>query len=969
MKRIILFVLLLLAVSAQAQKVSGTVRGVLQDSSSSALISDATVSVLRTKDSSLISFTLTDSKGRFEINNIEAGDYKLIASYTSLRTLVKKFTIAAEKPLVDMGTIVMDRNYKALDEVIIAEAPVKISGDTIAYKADAFKTKPNATVEDLLKKLPGVQVERDGTVKAQGENVQKVYVDGKEFFSNDPKLATKNLTADMVDQVQVYDDMSEQAKFNGIDDGSRSKAINLKLKKDKKKGLFGKAYAGAGGPGGRYDVGLNANAFKGATQTSIIAKSNNNNNIGFTLSDMLGTMGGGMGMGSMSGGGGGGSMMMGAMGSGMNMVSTGAGGMGGMMGGMGIGSAGNSGITRSTQIGVNYRDTWSKTFDVNGSYFFNQTRNQIERETFRKTFFDSSTLGRDGFNRSQTQNDNHRFNFNVVSTIDSFNSIIYNPNLSYQRSYNSFSRDSSMQYRINQDGSQYLLNNNIINSNTEGEGYNFTNNLIWRKKFRRTGRTFSLNLNGTFGHNERNILQLTDFESFNANGTKEQDSVANVLNANESNTRNYRAGFSYTEPIARDKILEFNYGYTNNNSRSLREVLGYDNTTGLHSIKNPVLSNEFENENYSHRFGTNLRVVKKKYNYQFGFAMQRATLNSNNLTTKKEFSQNFTNFFPTFSFNYQFARSRSLRINYRGTNRMPSVSQLQNVPDVTNSLNVYVGNPALKQEFTNNITISYTFFDIIKFRNFFVFLNFNNTMDKISNSITQRRNGQQITMPVNLDGAFGLSGSLNYGLPIKKLNGGNFNTNTRFQYNRDVNRLIDSAKSIQSYQNNFTVGEDLRLSYNYKEKLDLGIGVSSSYTSVRNNNTTVQGNNQSYFTHVFTGDMTYVLPKGFSIATDFDFNMYTGRSDGFNQNFFLWNASVAKELFKNKKGELRFSVNDILKQNVSINRTVQQNYIEDTRANVLQRFFMVTFTYKLNRMGGRNMPRAMERATRGIRIQ
>lgn len=277
-------------------------KGILQDSASSTLIADATVSIVRTQDSSLISFTLTDSRGRFEIRNVELGEYKLMASFSGLRTLAKKFSVSAASPSVDLGTLLMDRNYKALDEVVITEAPVKISGDTIAYKADAFKTKPNATVEDLLKKLPGVQVERDGTVKAQGENVQKVYVDGKEFFSNDPKLATKNLTADMVDQVQVYDDMSEQAKFNGIDDGSRAKAINLKLKKDKKKGLFGRAYAGAGGPGNRYDAGITANAFKGATQTSLIAKSNNNNNIGFTLSDMIGSMGG------MGGGMGGGMM-------------------------------------------------------------------------------------------------------------------------------------------------------------------------------------------------------------------------------------------------------------------------------------------------------------------------------------------------------------------------------------------------------------------------------------------------------------------------------------------------------------------------------------------------------------------------------------------------------------------------------------------------------------------------------------
>ncbi|HEX8315312.1 MAG TPA: carboxypeptidase-like regulatory domain-containing protein, partial [Flavisolibacter sp.] len=331
MKKVYLFALALFCISlaASAQKVSGTIKGILQDSVSATVLSDATISVIKLPDSSLVSFTLTTSSGYFEIKNLEPGEYLVTSSFVGLRTFKKKFTISVANPVEDFGTVRLQRADKYLDEVVITEAPVKVNGDTISYKADAFKTKPNATVEDLLKKLPGVQVERDGTVKAQGENVQKVYVDGKEFFGNDPKLATKNLTADMVDRVDVYDDMSEQAKFNGIDDGSRAKAINLKLKKDKKKGIFGKVNAGYGSEG-RYDAGVTANYFKGATQANIIAKSNNTNNVGYTMSDMLGMFSGGGGSMTMGGGG----NMGGGIGGGGMMV------MGGNRGGGGSGNPG-----------------------------------------------------------------------------------------------------------------------------------------------------------------------------------------------------------------------------------------------------------------------------------------------------------------------------------------------------------------------------------------------------------------------------------------------------------------------------------------------------------------------------------------------------------------------------------------------------------------------------------------------------
>src|SRR6266498_4239556 len=297
---------------AIAQNISGSVKGKLVDTAAKQALSEATVSVISTIDSSLVSYTLSNKQGSFEIKDLDAGDYRIVISFQGYQTFNKKFAITAAKKLADLGEIKMEKEYKALGEVIITDdAPIKIKNDTVEFKSDAFKTKPNATVEDLLKKVPGMQVDKDGNVKTQGEQVQKVYVDGKEFFGTDPKLATKNLTADMVESVQVFDDMSDQAKFTKIDDGSRQKAINIKLKKDKKKGYFGRALA-AYGDQGRYEGNMSINKFNGDEQLSLLMNANNINKQGFSFSDIVTAMGGfqnigsggGMGGGAFGGGGG-----------------------------------------------------------------------------------------------------------------------------------------------------------------------------------------------------------------------------------------------------------------------------------------------------------------------------------------------------------------------------------------------------------------------------------------------------------------------------------------------------------------------------------------------------------------------------------------------------------------------------------------------------------------------------------------
>ncbi|MGZ8544600.1 MAG: outer membrane beta-barrel family protein [Flavisolibacter sp.] len=932
-----LLVLSMAGFGATAQKVAGTVKGILQDSISATLISDATVSVVRTRDSSLISFSLTSRNGAFEIKNLDAGEYHLISSFQGLQTRKTKFVISQQSPVADLGLIKLDRFYKELEGVVVTdEAPVRIKGDTLAFNADAFKTKPNATAEDLLKKLPGVQVDRDGTVKAQGENVQKVYVDGKEFFGNDPKLATKNLAAEMIDQVEIFDDMSEQAKFNGVDDGSRSKAINLKLKKEKKKGVFGKAYAGYG-TNERYDAGLTANLFKGAMQTSLIAKSNNTNNIGYTVNDMLGMFGGGGGM-------------IGGRSGGMNLVRVGGSG-GGNFGGLNLGSAG-SGLTSSTQLGLNYRDTWSPSFDLSGSYFYNRTQTRNNQSSLRQTFVNDTTYINDQLRQSLSRNDNHRMNLHMTWRVDSLNSIIYSPSISYQNSLNESDDTTSFFSQVLQSKEELNQSRQFINGT--GEGLNWTNNLVWRKKFSRTGRTLSVTLNNTLNNSLRE-----NYNVFNA-----KFNPRNNYNNTDGNTRNYGAGFSYTEPLSRNKVMEFNYNYSRNKSESDRESFAYNNTTGKYDQPDMLQTNHFQNINESHRGGANFRVVQKKYNYQLGVSVQHTNLVSDNLTKNTLEDQQFLNFFPTASFNYQFQRSRSLRFNYRGSTRQPSINQLQDILDISNAPYYYIGNAGLKPEFTNNIMLSYNFFDMVKFRNLFAYITYNNTYNRIANSVTINADGTQLTRPVNMNGYYMLSGNFNVGFPIKKMKGGNFNTTTRAMVNREPGLF----NGVKNFTNNINIGEDLRLNYNYKEKLDLGITASINYNSIKYSNPGSFNQDQSYFTHSYSADVSYTLPKNFILATDFDYTFNTGRTAGYNQNFALWNASLAKLVFKNKRGEIKASVFDIMNQNISITRNIGANYVEDVRNMTLQRYFMLTFTYNINRMGGKSMPAMLERATRGVRI-
>lgn len=909
LRSVILFLFsLLLFEKLNAQKNTGTLKGKVVDSVAHSPVPEATISVINLSDSSLASFSFSDKQGDFETQKLEYGTYAVMISHQGLETIIKTFSIDDKKPVVSLGKLNMVKQYTSLNEVIVKNIiPIVVNGDTVQFNASAFKTKPNATAEDLLKKLPGVQVDREGNVKSQGEDVQKVLVDGKEFFGKDPKMATKNLTADMIESVQVFDDMSEQAKFSRIDDGSRSKTINLKLKKDKKKGNFGRAALSAG-TDDRYEGNFSMNRFNGDQQISLLANVNNINKTGYAI-----------------------------VGNGTSLFSN----------GNDLRDA--TGITRSISTGLNFSNDWGKKIKANGSYFFSNTNRQDQQETYRRSFFplDSVALLTRNSN-TRNMNQNHRFNLRFEFTIDSMNSIMYIPRFTVQRSENYYNDSSNIM--ASKPGLEYLaLTNRNINTRIL-DGTDLSQNLLYRKKFKKTGRTFTLGWNNSMGNSKDLGYSKSPFYLYKQDGSLDQFTDQNQQSRRQIQSNNNVLSTSITEAIGKNKLVELNYAYTYNQSSSDRQTMNYNNSTKKYDISNLALTNDFSNIYAANRIGANFRLQQEKFNFQLGGGIQYSSLSSHSfraLTGKDSLTeQRYTNIFPTANFRYSPAKNKNLGFSYRGRTNQPSIIQLQDVQDVSNPLQVYTGNPFLDQEFNHSISLNYTSFNRTSFKYASYNLSMQTTDNKIVNSIDSANRGVQTIMPVNLDGAYHFSSLATFGFPFKnkKMEGSGLNFSTSLAYNRDVSMLykrINIGKTIMASQ---SAGVNL----NFNEKLDFSLNANLAYNRVSYSVNTYL--NDDYLNQTYSAAVTWFLPLNFILSTEMDYYINSGRADGYNQSFPYWNGYLAKQLFENNQAEIRFSVNDILNQNTKIDRFAIENYIEDTRSNVLQRYFMISFMYNLSRL-------------------
>lgn len=904
--------LLVLSFATGAQTTRGSVQGTLFDSSLTKPLAGASVSVMSLPDSIVVKVTLSDAQGLFAAANLPFGDYLLQASFSGLETLEKPFTLDASQPLFNAGDLVIKPPPKLMEGIVIKTSPITINGDTTDIKVSQFKTIPNATTEDLLKKLPGVEVEKDGTVKTQGEKVTRILVDGKRFFGKDPKMATRNLPADMIERIQLIDAKSDQSEFSGFDDGERVQTINIITKKDKKNGLFGKGSAAAGTEG-RSAAAVSANLFKNNRQLSVVAQANNTNSQEFTVQDFLGTMG-----------------------SGANNNRRGA-----------AGAPVQAGIATTRAAGVNYNEQLGDRTQMNASYSFDNIRFDQDRSRIRETFFaNDSSL----FNSAQTaaanNNKNHRLNLEFNHSFDSFNTLLIRPELNLQQTDN-FTETASFTTR----GKTVTLNrvNNFIHS--YNSGHDFSNSVLYRHRFAKPGRSFSINLTQRANSNDWN----RDNVAYTTRPSGRVDTLDQV-SGNDRGGRSLGANLSVTERLSARAQLELTYAYNNTVNHADQKTFRRNKATGNYDIEVDNLTNRFENTNTSHRTGLNYRLqASPALNLSAGLAVQRASLESYNITKERHIQQAFTNLFPNVQLTYRENRRKNLRVSYRGATRQPTVMQLQDVLDNSQVLHIRSGNPELKQEFSNDLTIRYNTFNTTSLKQFSVNINGSLVRNKIANThfINATSDsvlvdgfkigpGVQYSKFRNLNGSFDFGGSVNYSFPVTKSSGNFLQLGTRLHFDREVN-LINNQ---MSNTDNYLLAGTVKLTLNLKERFDLNFTSNTQYNIARYSVYSLDGAN--YLVQRFGLEPTYTTKNGWVLAADLDYYFNRGLTPGFNQSVPLLNSSISK-LFWARRAEVKLSGFDLLNQNVSLTRNIEQNYIEDVRTQILKGYFLLGFIYHLNK--------------------
>lgn len=937
MKKVALLLIIFSFGTLFSQSNQFTVTGKVLDSETKETLVGANVLLTSNKDNSQL-FALTDKQGKFSIEKVPQGPYKLKITFIGYEAYEKEIKVHSHEK-TNLGDIFVVQTAIQKEAIEVnAQAPIgRQIEDTTEFSANSFKTKPDAVAEDLIKKMPGVEVERDGTVKAQGEEVKKVLVDGKPFFGDDPTLALKNLPAESIDRIQVFDKLSDQAEFTGFDDGQSQKTMNIITKQDRKLGSFGKLTAG-GGSQDRYSTSGNVNLFSQERRISILAMSNNVNQQNFSMQDI-------MGISSNSG-----QRRFGPPG---GMRPPGGGRPGG---GRHPSSDGfnpfnflvgqQSGISTSHAIGINYSEIFWENLDITGSYFFNISKNNNNQLTYRDYISEDYTGQKyNQYSISNIDNYNHRLNFQIKYSIDSSNSMIWRPSMIFQ-GYDANGTVNAANY-FNKDTLSSTANKTISDNNA----INLSSDLLYRLKLNNTGRTFSINFTTNYS-NRKGTGNLYTLNGSLSNNVFTIDSVDQNSN---TKTNGYTLGTNimFTEPIDSNSQLQISYNANYQNNYSDKLTYSWNDLISDYSIIDSILSNKFDNDYVTQRAGLGYRIRNDEMNLDFTLNYQRADLLSNqefpNILEQK---YAFDDFLPSLRFRYKFSQNSNLRMHYRTNTQAPSITQLQNVIDNSNSLQLSAGNPNLEQQVNHSFVTHYMNLTQDLTNIFMIFFNVNLRNNYITNSTyiaakdTIVENGimlpagGQLTKPINTTGYFDARTFINYGFPLSFI-GSNLNLGVNASYTRTPTLINYKKNNSDAY----AIGGQIAINSNISDYVDFRIALRVNNNTTKNSLSTSSDNNYiSYNTEV---SFNWIFWEDFFITSEFNSQYYSGLYVDKDNNYNLLNIGIGKKFLANNRGEIRLTAYDLLNQNKSVETNLYDYYNEYVRNDVLKQYVLLTFSYFL----------------------
>ena len=916
--------------------VAGTIWGIFESDSAGMALPGANVRLLRAADSSLVKGMATGPDGRFLFSGVQQGDYILSASF--LGHLTSFIPVPATRfrgnRNIDLGKITLRESAIALSGAVIeGQAPeVVVKEDTLEYNPAAFKVQEGSVVEDLLKRMPGIEVEADGAITSAGRSVRRVTVNGKEFFGNDPRMATQNLTVEMIDKVQVIEKQTEQSILTGVDDGETETIINLVIKKNMMKGWMGNITAGMGAlvdnrnnEGPRYTAQGRLMKFTEETQTTFIVNGNNINRQGFT--------------------------------DGGNAVRMNSGG-GGDRGGGG----GGGGITNSHSFGFNSSTVISEKLRIGGDLSYNFSETFSNRNSFRTNLLIDSVSYRKSESKSENNSHNFVVNGRVEYKPDSVYNIVFVPRLSYNLSN---SHSHSLQETFAGDEYRTDVNSSDATTGMKSNGLNLSGDLTISRSFAKKSRRLSLAMSGNLNHSSGNGTNLSDSRFFLQEG---RDRFLNQESQTSTNTYSYNIRATYVEPLRENLNLQLSYNIRQNGTRNIRETYDYDGVN--FSSLNTDYSKSLDNRFVTQTIGVTLNGTHEKYNYTAGVNIvpsytQSTSFIKNGISEGVDSTLNHIkgrkviNYAPQVNFTYRFTRQTNLRFTYRGNTSQPSVTQLDPTLNVTNPLNIRSGNPDLLPSFSNNMSLRFNTNQRETQRSLTATVDYSFTLNEIINYTTNDYDpetgdirpgtGIQHTAPINENGSWRSSGNIMFSTPIGSSKRFRFNATTQLGYRNQIGYTTVRKQSQRNITITTNVSENIGLSYNknwFYGQLRANVRFSNSTYSLEGK----EGKQDANFGITYNTQLT--LPWSMGINSDINYRAQRGLSEGYNKDEVIWNAGISKQFLKGNRATLKVEWTDILQQRLNISRNVTANYIEDSEYNALTGYVMVTFSYRFNNTTG-----------------